>query len=143
MLHDGLAKQPKILKDGSVPVQGMKVFMTPGSNRPEGMLYLPSNGGTLITCDALQNNVDLFPPQTSYLMAIFMALQGFRGKARIGPGFVEFSYSCWGVDAKPVLTKFFADNILKEKISILMPGHGTPLTKDVVACIKESLSLLK
>ena len=141
-LHEGLGKQPKYLKEGSMPIEGMKVFTVPGAKLPEGIAYLPSNGGTLISCDSVQNNTQLLPAQTSYLMALFMALQGFRGKARIGPGFVQFGYTAWGVDAKPILTEFFNKTVFNEKIAVLVPGHGVPLTEDVVGCIKTSLGQL-
>jgi hypothetical protein len=66
------------------PIEGGRVIEFPGaSGWVERGLWIPNAGGTLITCDALQNHVDT--EQTSLVARIITPMMGFKGGLIVAP----------------------------------------------------------
>jgi hypothetical protein len=58
--YGSIPKAEKFLteeEDGEGPIPGMKVILFKNAAKPEGAIWIPNSGGTLITVDIIQNNI--------------------------------------------------------------------------------------
>jgi hypothetical protein len=99
------------------PIEGGRVIEYPGtSGWKECALWLPNAGGTLVTCDALQNHVDT--EQTSLLARIVTPMLGFKGGLIVAPMWRKYQK----VHGEQVRTAFAS--ALEHRFQNLVTGHG-------------------
>ena len=115
------ARAPDVLlsPDAEPPVPDARVFLFETSKVPEAVLWLPTEGGTLIACDSLQNWVDVdrfFDDDSGTRMRAF----GFIRPANIGPG--------WRQAAQPDAVDFH--RLAGWSFRHLLPAHGVPILAD-------------
>lgn len=119
--HPKIPRGQTLGKDGSGggPIAGGKLLVVVGPKTPEAAYWLPNAGGTLITCDAIQNHVDKVG--TSFLAKIMTPLLGFKGGVIVP--------SMWNKVQKVPrleLPKSHAA-LLENKFENLVTGHGPPV----------------
>eukprot|EP00121_Abeoforma_whisleri_P006899 Awhi_evm1s6282 len=124
-VSSGLEKEPVRLTNDTCSIEGGKVMQCPVTEVREGVLWLPIGPGFLVACDLLQNQ-ETSGPYVSYAMGLFLHLNGFCGKGKVGPGFLNFGYTIWGLDPKALLPSFLRE-LLDMEWDILLSAHGAPL----------------
>jgi len=110
-----------------LPIPGSRLIVIPGKV-PEGVLYLPDAGGTLVTGDALQNwnkPDDGF----NWFTAVMMRLMGFIKAHNVGPG--------WLKQAKPDTTAL--GGLLDVDFDNVLPAHGAPVVGGAKAAFTPAL----
>lgn len=120
---DGARAADGALEPGAaLPMAGGQVFRFETSRVPEVLIWLPTGGGTLVSCDSLQNWVapDAYFDAES---AAGLAAMGFIGPANIGPG--------WRLAAEPQAEDFA--RLMTLDFANLLPGHGAPMLGDARA----------
>jgi len=130
MKHEGEpAKVEDLVPGGKTPVPGASVFVFESSVQPEGLLHLDRVGGILVSCDSLQNwvEVDAFFDAAS---AEKMRELGFIRPANIGPG--------WRMACKPEARDFARLKALSFRH--LLPAHGRPLRNEAHAQLSETFA---
>jgi hypothetical protein len=116
------------LSQVGAPLRDARVCVFRSAKHPEAALLLPGHGGTLVTCDAIQNwaVVDrFFSPETA---AIFAA-QGFIRPANIP--------STWLAACAPARADF--DALLALDFRNLVSAHGEPLLDDAHARVEATV----
>lgn len=104
---------------GKMPLADSSVFVFETSSKPEGLLILEREGGTVISCDALQNwcEVDaFFDPECGERMQKI----GFIKPANIGPG--------WKQACTPEVSDY--KRLAALEFSNLLPAHGAVIKGD-------------
>jgi hypothetical protein len=115
--------------DAEPPVPDAKCLLFETSKVPEALLWLPVAGGLLISCDSLQNWVEVdrfFDAPSAERMRGF----GFIRPANIGPG--------WRSAAAPEAADF--RRILALPFRHLLPAHGVPMLDDAHARLSETFA---
>src|SRR5690606_30853215 len=77
---DGREADRALDEDGELPIRGARLLRFRSAAQPEAALLLPHGGGTLVTCDAIQNWTGLDPFFAPETFAMFQA-QGLIGEA--------------------------------------------------------------
>ncbi len=117
---DGYFKADIYLDDASelpLPEASLKIIQS--SNPIEALLHLGSNGGILVSADALQNMAA--PDQfCNFFAKKIMKKLGFFKPYNVGPGWAQF--------AKPSLKE--VRSILDMNFDNVLPGHGDPVIGD-------------
>eukprot|EP01134_Creolimax_fragrantissima_P007884 CFRG7884T1 len=137
VISEGVKQTPIALTDDSSPIPGAKVLKCPGTEVLEGLLVLPIGPGVLVTCDVLQNQCRKWSPHTSILMSTFMYFNGFFGQGNVGPGFAQFAYKIWGLNAKEALPPMLKQLIGMEW-DVFVSAHGEPL-HNAKAVVRDTL----
>jgi hypothetical protein len=109
------------------PVPDAQVFLFETAKVPEALLLVPTSGGTLISCDSLQNWAEpdaFFDAESAERMRAF----GFIAPANIGPG--------WRQAAQPEASDFARIEALPFRN--LLPAHGTPLLDTAHAALSQT-----
>ncbi len=109
------------------PMPETQVFLFETTAVPEALLLLPTRGGTLVSCDSLQNWAEpdaFFDAESAERMRTF----GFIAPANIGPG--------WRQAAQPEASDFARIEALPFRN--LLPAHGTPLLGTAHAALTET-----
>ncbi|HEY5372583.1 MAG TPA: hypothetical protein VIK01_02815 [Polyangiaceae bacterium] len=117
MLHeDGHVADEVLLGGGLGPFAGLQLFSFATSKHPESAIVIDRTGGILVSCDSLQNwvEVDSYFDSAS---ALRMSAMGFIKPANIGPG--------WRMAAAPEASDFARLKALSFRH--LLPGHGRPI----------------
>ncbi len=119
MEHEGGRAADRELSQANLPFGGASLFVFETAKKPEGLLLLAQNDGVLISCDSLQNwvEVDSFFNEES---ATKMKALGFIQPANIGPG--------WRMASAPEASDFVRLGALPFRH--LLPAHGIPIVGD-------------
>jgi hypothetical protein len=120
-VHRGMLATDEVLAPGHAPVPAARVFVFERSMKPECAILLERDGGILLTCDSVQNWPDDFEGCT-FFGKVMMKSFGFRGRAKIGPG--------WRRLAEPKQGENFGGDfkrLLGEPFRHVLSAHGEPL----------------
>jgi hypothetical protein len=79
----GAVPDRTLREGGELPIPGARLIALGRARMPEAALWLPQDGGTLITCDALQNAVDM--AHASPLGALISRLMGSSRPCAVVP----------------------------------------------------------
>ena len=115
--------------DAEPPVPDARVFLFESARVPEALLWLPVDGGALVSCDSLQNWVEVdryFDAPSAERMRAF----GFIRPANVGPG--------WRSAAQPEAGDF--RRVLALPFRHLLPAHGVPLLEEAHARFAETFA---
>ncbi len=113
------------------PCEGSSVFTFETANKPEAILYLDRNGGTLVSCDSLQNFSG--PNEFFNELAISrMKAGGFFNPANVGPG--------WKMVTEPKAEDFA--RLKQLNFRHLLSGHGEPRVDDAYQAYSATFSEL-
>lgn len=100
-----------------VPITGAVVVNYPGTGGwKECGLWIPHGGGTLVTCDALQNHCDT--AQTSFMGRLMTSLMGFKGGVIVAPMWRKYQK----VSGEAVRRAF--NEVTTKAFANLVTGHG-------------------
>jgi hypothetical protein len=102
------------------PVAGCAVLDYPNTAWRECSYFAPNGGGTLVSCDSLQNHAD--SEGTSALARLITPLMGFKGGVIVAPMWCKFQKV-----AGPRVKQTFA-KIFERSFSNLVTGHGPAVT---------------
>lgn len=102
-----------------VPVPGARFVAVPNPAAPEGALWLPHGGGTLVTCDVVQNHVD--SAHASVMAKLVSPLLGFKGGV-IVPKMWRRHHQVADADVATVLAPLTA-----LAFEHLVTAHGAPV----------------
>ena len=94
----------------------------------EAGLFIPGDGGVLITTDALQNQVDA--EGASLLARLVFPLMGFRGGLIVPPMWRRFQ------KVGPSALRDSFSNLTAHSFDTLVPGHGPPVLGGAAAKVK-------
>jgi len=109
-----------ILEDTAPPMAGARFFCFRETRRPESILYLEADGGTVLSCDSLQHHPNL--AGNSLMAKVVMTLTGFKKPANIGPMWLKAMQDRNG-SLRPD-----CDRLLELPFERLLGAHGAPLT---------------
>ncbi|MEM9454311.1 MAG: hypothetical protein AAGF11_09040 [Myxococcota bacterium] len=115
----GHATDQALMVDGPMPFEGVSLFVFETSQRPEALLHIHREGGILVSCDSLQNWVEL-DEYFDDSGARIMTDRGFIKPANLGLG--------WLRAAQPQVSDF--SRLLTLEFQHLLPAHGTPLRNE-------------
>lgn len=112
--HPAFPKQRTLGPDSPLP--GAQVYRFASVRRVEGAVWLPGEGGTLVTCDAIQHHVDL--EGTSWFARVMTPLLGFKGGV-IVPKMWRKVQAVHGARVREVLAP-----VLSRPFERLVTAHG-------------------
>jgi hypothetical protein len=115
---EGQTADRELAAGESLPGDGA-VFVFTSARFPEAAVLVPSDGGVLITCDAVQNWTHIDPFFSEETAALFVA-QGLIGAANIP--------STWRAACRPDVADF--RRLAALPFRHLITGHGEPLRDD-------------
>jgi hypothetical protein len=99
------------------PIAGGKVFGFAGtSGWKEVAYFVPSGGGTLVTCDSLQHHVDT--KHASVFARVMTPMMGFKGGLIVAPMWRKYQKI-----SGPQVKRAFAE-VLAQPFANLVTGHG-------------------
>mmetsp|Transcript_118468 Transcript_118468/g.177049 ORF Transcript_118468/g.177049 Transcript_118468/m.177049 type:complete len:244 (+) Transcript_118468:82-813(+) len=111
----GIRAHDKVLgADGEFPVPEMKMLVLKNAKEPECVLWIPDSGGTLITCDFIQN-YDGTRGHSSWLGHQLTGLLGFSGVCKCVPLWRSVNGEDHWHDVETLLSWDFEN---------LIPAHG-------------------
>ncbi|MFO0747186.1 MAG: hypothetical protein U1F43_16205 [Myxococcota bacterium] len=116
------------------PVPGGRFILIDNPGRPEGALWLPHGGGTLVTCDAIQNHAD--KSGASFLARVMTPLMGFTGGV-IVPRLWRRVHKV----APPAVAPTFAA-IAGLEFENLVTAHGPPVIGGAAQRVRAALAAL-
>jgi hypothetical protein len=126
----GAEKTRTLGPDG--PVAGGVVVTYPGVQGWREAAYLvPHGGGTLVTCDAIQNCADT--DGASFLGRLLMSLMGFKGGVIVPPMWRKFQ-KVSGVQVRDALA-----GLSKLAFANLVTGHGPPVVGGADALVRAAI----
>ena len=128
MTHDAGHQSDSELGLSSTPVSDASFFEFKTAKTSEGLLILEREGGIIISCDSLQNWVEV-DQYFSDASAEMMTKSGFIKPANIGPG--------WKMHVQPEASDF--ERLKKLSFKHLLPAHGAPLEGDAHAQITATI----
>jgi hypothetical protein len=115
------------------PVSGGVVINFPQATRArEAAYFVPCGGGTLVTCDAVQNPADT--ERLSFLARVVTPLLGFRGGVRIPPMWQRLQKV-----SRPMLRPMFQP-IADMSFENLVTGHGPPVIGGADRVVRAAIS---
>jgi len=126
--HADARDADRFLSEADEPLKGARVFVFRSAKHREAALLLPVEGGTLVTCDAIQNwatSDRFFSPET----AAMFAAQGLIRPANIP--------STWLHACEPSRDDF--DRLLGLDFRHLVSAHGEPLRDTAHAAIEATV----
>ena len=127
--HDRPVKTETTLIAGNEgPVKDASVIVFESIPAPEAVLFLPRNGGIVISCDSLQNMIgpdEFFDTQSTEIMK----KAGFFRSGNIGPA--------WRARLQPDVSDF--ERILALEFKHLLPSHGDPLLNEAHSVISQTV----
>ncbi len=128
--HRGVASTRELGPEG--PNAGGRVFGFPGtSGWRESGYWIPNGGGTLITCDALQNHADT--EHTSFLARLMTPLMGFKGGVIVASMWRKYQKV-----AGPQVKSAFAE-VSTQPFANLITGHGPAVVGDADARVRAAI----
>lgn len=113
--YDGCPPLDKPLtEDGEGPFPEMKLLKLKNVKVPEVVIWIPDNGGTVLTCDFIQNTLE--PSNlASFVGRIISRRMGFVGECRCVPMWVS-------INGKNHLEDY--ERMLEWEFENLIPAHG-------------------
>jgi hypothetical protein len=102
--------------DDDGPIPGMKVIRFKNAVKPEGAIWIPGSGGTLITVDIIQNSV-IASEYANFLGKGITYCAGFLGECRCVPKWRMVNGVNHLVEAEKIIAWDFEN---------LISAHGTP-----------------
>lgn len=128
-----LSVDRELTEDGELPVPGARLLRFRNGAKPEVALVLPHAGGVLITCDAVQNQVDW--SRYSLMAKLMMPIIGFRRvRAGIGPPWRKAMTVKGGASLKADF-----ERLVEMEFQHLLPGHGPPLRDTANADLRATI----
>lgn len=125
---DGAAADRAIVEGDGLPIGGAAAHVFHSARHPEAALFLPQDGGVLVTCDAVQNwaTVDqFFSKETG---------AAFEAAGLIRPAHVP---STWIDACAPEAADF--ERLLALPFQHLVSAHGAPLLHDAHRQVAEDV----
>jgi len=116
----GLETDEIISVGGNIPITDAKVFVFKATDLPEAILVLPHDGGTLVTCDSIQNFETL--EGTSNVDDFFTAEKGFLRTAGIG---LPWRSRMTKENGPPLTIDY--QRLLERDFANILTGHGPPI----------------
>ena len=110
------------------PVNDVTVVAFDSIQVPEAVLFLPRNGGIIVSCDSLQNMTGPDEFFDAHSIEI-MRNSGFFRAGNIGPA--------WRARVQPVVADF--EKILDLEFEHLLPSHGDPLLNIAHTVIRKTV----
>ncbi len=86
----------------------------------ESAYWVPTGGGTLVTCDAIQNCADM--QGASFLGRMMTSVMGFRGGVVVPPMWRRFQ------KLKGAAVRATLSGLMDLSFANLVSGHGPPVT---------------
>ncbi len=128
----GITHDRELTEDSMPPLPGLSVFRFRNTRLPEAVLRLPAGGGTLITCDAVTNVIDL--EGTRGMERIYSRENGFLRPASIG---LFWRNGMAREDGSSLFQDF--QRLLDLEFRNLISGHGPPLVDTAREDLRESV----
>lgn len=131
---EGLVTDATLEEGGALPFGGASLFVFRNARFPEGAILWERQGGVLLTCDAVQNLVDM--RGSSLLARVVATLGGFKRAAGIGPPWRRAMQQPGG---PPLVADF--QRLLTLPFQHALTGHGPPLKdtahRDLAATVEK------
>jgi len=130
---DPVPKVDEIIDTNATPpMPGARFFVFQQTRKPEAILHLDADGGSLLTCDSLQHHPDL--SGNSLMAKLFMTATGFKRPANIGPMWLKAMQDRDG-SLKPDF-----DRLLELPFERLLAAHGSPLESGAHAAVAATVA---
>ena len=113
------ALDERIHAGATPPMLGARFFVFEHTRKPEAVLHLDADGGSLLTCDSFQHHPDL--SGNSLMAKLFMTVMGFKRPANIGRMWLK------AMQPRAGSLKADFDRLLELRFERLLAAHGGPL----------------
>lgn len=123
----------ELAEGAPLPVADATLLRFRNARYPEGAILLEREGGILITCDSVQNNVDF--KGMSLMVKLTGGMMGFKGKAVIGP---QWRKAMERPDGPPLKEDF--DRLVALPFRHVLSAHGTPLRDTAPENLRASIA---
>ncbi len=120
------------LDESTCPIEGGTVFLFRTTRLPEAAIRIDAGGGTLLTCDAVTNLVDL--EGSSGMEAVLTRENGFARPASIG---AQWRNTMTKEHGPSLLLDY--QRLLELPFQNLISGHGPPLLATARADLRDTV----
>lgn len=111
------------------PIPGARVLSLPTAAGCEGALWLPHGGGTVITCDAVQNHVDT--DGASWFARVMTPILGFKGGVIVP--------KMWRKTHRVKVASEALAALRAERFENLVTAHGPPVIGGADALVRAAI----
>jgi hypothetical protein len=112
---------------------GVVIDLTAAHGWREAAYFVPHGGGTLVTCDVIQNHVD--KEGSNFMGGVMMNVMGFKGGVAVVPMWRKFQ-KLKGPAVAEALT-----GLTQHSYENLVTGHGPHVTGGADAKVKAAIKL--